>query len=691
MRNINAKGKFKIMFPISWILLSAYLFLSFNIPQDNPKRGIVFPQGASVRSLRNDDKAALFIPGCSDGLFVDDMNNLHGDNWTFYLVGKIESLDEIQVKPYCSSDRIALRAEHGYVACYSLRGSSDVYVRLMVTEMVANKDNEVIGATILYQKPYQSSYEMKQSAMAKAELEAQKIFWNGGAVPDKLLRRLIISTFDENGDDIISESESLKNRGLIIDNPEIKSILGIENLKGLSFLKIEGLSIYHGINLSFPDLKKIEILNLKEKTPIINISNCKNLDSLHIGHCYTHEIVVDECENLAWLDFDSPYYINVNSLKILGCNKLKKITHLDIRGKTCRIAVCHRLEKVWLDRLEFNDISIVNCDNLKELDSEYFDYRSEEYGLKKLNIINCDNIEMVNLSMSYNLLTYLDLSFCYNLKELHLNCPELKGFKINDLNIEKLVIENIKIKELVFKAFPRLKHFEFSNNLVKNLSISQCDSLEKILTSGNDSLCEFYVISCPNLDEISCSDNRILNKLSVKDCGKLKGIYCPKNRIENLEIVNCINLKDLSCYQNDLNNLDVSKLFNLERLVCFSNKKLTFLHIENCPKINAIGCSGTSIQELDISNLENNEWIFSLEDYNYPLNLPLATMGFKTLWVNENQKLTIQSENGSTSVFFKDKDFNKKVLLSARWDDVKKELIPFTKEDLDFKIKVKKR
>lgn len=693
MENTNVSKSLMLISKLLIITLLSAFFFSFNSPQENPqKKGIVFPKGASVISLRNDNKSVLYVPGCRDGLMVDDINNLHGDNWTFYLIGKINSLEEVDTKPYCSSSRIALRAEHGYVACYSESGYADVYVRLMVTEMISNKDNEVIGATILYQTPYKTSYDLQREAKVKEELEAQKILWNGKTVPDPILRKIVLNTFDENRNGIISEKEAAKNDGLIIDDPEIKSVLGIEYLEGLTSIKIDGLSLYHPIDISLPNLKKVEIKNLKSSNTLIKISNCKSLDSIHIGHCYTEKIIVENCENLTWLDFDSHYVTNVYSLEILNCNKLSIISNLDIGGKFLVIDNCKSIENIALDRFEFNNIKIANCPDLKSIIHDGSEWRPEKYGLHTFNISNCGNLEKVEILMAYNLMKYLDLSDCTNLKELNLNCSDLKGFKIFDQNLEKIKIDNIKIKDLDFSNYPKLKQFELFNSSVANLTISQCENLENIIAERNDSLNTVQISTCTVLDTISLTYNKVLSTLIVKDCGNLDRIFCPNNNLSNLEVTSCNNLRDLLCWNNNLSSLYLADLENLEKLNCSFNEKITNLDIARNPKLKMVHCDFTKITELDISKSEQLDWVYSYEidDYRNPLSIPFAETGFKTLWVNENQRVTVKSQSGSKSISFVDKNFNKKLLLPTRWDSAKQEVIPFTEKDLDFKIKVKK-
>ena len=76
-----------------------------------------------------------------------------------------------------------------------------------------------------------------------------------------------------------------------------------------------------------------------------------------------------------------------------------------------------------------------------------------------------------------------------------------------------------------------------------------------------------------------------------------------------------------------------------------------------------VHCDFTKITELDISKSEQLDWVYSYEidDYRNPLSIPFAETGFKTLWVNENQRVTVKSQSGSKSISFVDKNWKKHI------------------------------
>lgn len=50
---------------------------------------------------------------------------------------------------------------------------------------------------------------MERAAQARAEREASKIFWNGDAVPDATLRKILLGKFDTDKDGKISQTDKV--------------------------------------------------------------------------------------------------------------------------------------------------------------------------------------------------------------------------------------------------------------------------------------------------------------------------------------------------------------------------------------------------------------------------------------------------------------------------------------------------
>lgn len=610
---------------LTLLIICSWFSMLYTYSQDV----IYKPEGALIQSLRNDDESEILIPGCYHGLKMDNINNLYGNYWSFYLVGTVDNISNITVKPYCSARKIALEKGCGYVANYN-DGRGDVYVRIYVTKMVTSTSGEIIGATLLYQTNYQSKEEMERAAQARAEREASKIFWNGDAVPDASLRKILLGKFDTDKDGKISQVEAAKKNSLEIQGGTRMAFseTGIANLTGLTALTLKNTSIKGNIVLGLPNLHSFSLADNQNRLDKLDLTGCTNIDSIWIGSTNIIEVNLRNCKKLKYLDFYSKYYSTIDEqLDISGCTALEGINNeYCVRGKVLNASGCTAL--IYFDTIEFNEINLAGCISLSGLSWEKDD--RNEYTLSRINLDGCHKLEIISLRNSK--LTELKLSDCKKLGSLRLGSTAIKSLDLSNM-----------------------KH----------------------------------------LSDLSCYGGD-LRTLNVSGCDSLRIIWCNNNKLESINLTNCHNLKELYCHKNKLMSLDVSDCDSLQIIHCYRNPSLAFLDVTHNSKLEGIQCSNTAIQELDISRSETTEW--ASNEPGDPIRVPGATQGFKTLWINEKQKIEVYTHEGSEfkPMFkpMKDKDFDKSNLLSANWDEIRQEYIKRSPEewkaDLDFKIKVRK-
>lgn len=608
------------------------------------------PEGALIQSLRNDDESEIMIPGCNDGLKMDNINNLYGNYWGFYLVGTVDNLSNITVKPYCSARRIALQKGCGYVANYN-DGRGDVYVRIYVTKMVTSTSGEIIGATLLYQTNYQSKYEMERAAQARAEREASKIFWNGGAVPDATLRKILLGKFDTDNDGKISQVEAAKKNSLQIQGGSRMTFYetGIANLTGLTSLTFTETNIAGEIKPSLPNLHRFVLQGNGPTISLLDLTGCQNIDTVKVGRVDIDKMNLRNCKSLRSLDFSSKYYTTINELlDVSGCTALSgDIDLYGVRGKSFDFSGNTGI--LQLSNIpQFCDVNLSGCTSLNYLSG----YEGPKgYELKKLN-----------------------LERCYQLRDIHFVDYTLSELNLSDcINIERLSLKNLALSELDLSKNRKLSSVTLDSTAIKTLDLS----------------------NMKHLSTLSCYDGD-LKALNVSGCDSLWSLWCNSNKLESINLANCHNLKELYCHNNKLMALDVSDCDSLQFLHCYRNPSLAFLDVTHNSKLEGIQCSNTAIQELDISRSETTEWASS--EPGDPIRVPGATQGFKTLWIHEKQKIEVYTREGSEfkRMFkpMKDKDFDKALLLSAKWDELRQEYKKSSpkdwKADLDFKIKVRK-
>lgn len=585
-------------------LIFLFFLTCFSMFESYSQEAIYMPKGSLIQSLRNDGKSEINIPGCEyDGLKMDDINNLYGNYWRFYLIGTVDGLADITEKPYCQSVKIALRKGCGYVACHS-ESSGDIYVRIYVTEMVTNKAGEIIGATLLYQTNYQSEWEIKRYEQEKAEREAAKIFWNGNSVTDVNLRKVLLEKFDSDNDGKISQTEAAKQTSLTIEGGSSMSFYesGIGNLTGLTSLTLNNTSISGSIILAMPNLQKFVLKKNQSTLSTLDLTGCVKIDSVAVGGTSIDKMTLTNCTSLRYLDFTSSRHTIINEqLDISGCKNLKKILGFEYNGKLFNLTNCTALEHLNIPF--FNEINFSGCTGLIGINRIMAGYEDYKYLLKKLNLTGCHNINNITLAGSCHF-SELNLNDCENLRHLLLSIPELSVLNMSKcIKLENLTITSKAIKSLDLSGFNSIKRLECFCDSIASISLNDCHNLQTLLCAGSSALTTLDVSDCDSLTYLNCNNNPSLSVLDVTKNLKLKWIQC---------------------------------------------------------------CN-TAIQELDISNSETIEWAGSVEeDIQNPITVPSATQGFKILWVNERQKIQWFDRDWKShfSPIMDDEDFIKKYLTS---------------------------
>ena len=641
---------------LTLLIICSWFSMLYTYSQDV----IYKPEGALIHSLRNDGKSELYIPGCGNALKMDDMNNLYGDYWSFYLVGTVESLSDITVKPYCPASKIGLRKGCGYVGyCSRDDCNRGIYIRFYVTEMVTSTSNEIIGATLLYQTNYQSKDEMERAVQARAEREASKIFWNGDAVPDATLRKILLGEFDTDNDGKISQVEAAKKNSLQIQGGNRMAFYetGIGNLTGLTSLTFTETNITGEINPALPNLQRFVLQGNGPTISLLDLTGCQNIDTVKVGKAFIDKMNLRNCKRLRMLNFYSEYYTTINELlDVSGCTALKDCGLYPLRGKLLDFS--ENTGVLLFDIPYFNEINLSGCTSLNFLNGR--ETPPKGYELKKLNLERCNKLRTIDLDDSE--LTDLNLSDCKNLKFIYLKNHGISRLELSNLlELTDLSLVKMKLSELNLSKNRKLSSVTLDSTEIKTLDFS----------------------GMKHLNHLSCYDGK-LEVLDLSSCDSLVQVNVLHNKLRTINLTGCTNIRELFCEKNELTSLNVSDCDSLFFLRCSDNPALESLDVSKNRELGWIQCSGTAIQELDISHSKVIEW--ASNEPGTPIVVPRATEGFKTLWVNEEQKVEWMGEDGNSYFkLIKDKDLDKSLLLNLEDEE-----ISLTKADLSFKIKVRK-
>ena len=393
--------------------------------------------------------------------------------------------------------------------------------------------------------------------------KSNRVFWDGGTIPDNRFREYVLINFDtdHNGTIDLAEADAvteMRLNPLVINEdktkPEITSLQGISYFQNLETLMLTSNEI---------KLTDLSYLSQNGKLKQLAIDNSELLTQLDLSVVPTLERFIYTGTKLKSLILDNPElkeaYLYNDDWKGEGHSGL---TQLDFSARTTN-----------LETLDISDNFITKID------------LSHLVNLKKVSI-SCKNLSSLNLPASLKLteLAYWGKTkFPGNLADF----PNLTRLSIRGVETPLDLSKNSKLKDL-----------DCSYNGLTRLDVSVLPDLEKLVCDGNE-LVSLDLSRNPKLKDLDCSYNG-LTELDVSALPDLEKLVCKGNKLVSLDLSRNPRLKELECSNNKLPELDVSVLSDLEKLKCKWNA-ITSLDLSQTTKLVELDCSNNKLTSLDIS------------------------------------------------------------------------------------------
>ena len=393
--------------------------------------------------------------------------------------------------------------------------------------------------------------------------KSNRVFWDGGTIPDNRFREYVLINFDTDHNGTIDQTEAdavteMRLNPLVINEdktkPEITSLQGISYFQNLETLMLTSNEI---------KLTDLSYLSQNGKLKQLAIDNSELLTQLDLSVVPTLERFIYTGTKLKSLILDNPElkeaYLYNDDWKGEGHSGL---TQLDFSARTTN-----------LETLDISDNFITKID------------LSHLVNLKKVSI-SCKNLSSLNLPASLKLteLAYWGKTkFPGNLADF----PNLTRLSIRGVETPLDLSKNSKLKDL-----------DCSYNGLTRLDVSVLPDLEKLVCDGNE-LVSLDLSRNPRLKELECSNNK-LPELDVSALPDLEKLVCDGNELVSLDLSRNPRLKELECSNNKLPELDVSGLSDLEKLKCKWNA-ITSLDLSQTTKLVELDCSNNKLTSLDIS------------------------------------------------------------------------------------------
>lgn len=378
--------------------------------------------------------------------------------------------------------------------------------------------------------------------------KSNRVFWDGGTIPDNRFREYVLINFDtdHNGTIDLAEADAVTEMRL---NPLV-------------------------IN---EDKTKPEITSLQ------GISYFQNLETLMLT---SNEIKLT----------DLSYLSQNGKLKQLAIDNSELLTQLDL-------SVVPTLERFIYTGTKLKSLILDNPE-LKEAYLYNDDWKEDGHsGLTQLDF-SARTTNLETLVISDNFITKIDLSHLVNLKKVSISCKNLSSLNLPaSLKLTELAYWGKTKFPGNLADFPNLTRLSI-RGVETPLDLSKNSKLKDLDCSYNG-LTRLDVSVLPDLEKLVCDGNELVS-LDLSRNPRLKELECSNNKLPELDVSGLSDLEKLKCKWNAITSLDLSQTTKLVELDC-SNNKLTSLDISCCPAIKDVRLDFNNLTEFNFSHtkLEN--------------------------------------------------------------------------------------
>lgn len=378
--------------------------------------------------------------------------------------------------------------------------------------------------------------------------KSNRVFWDGGTIPDNRFREYVLINFDTDHNGTIDQTEA----------------------DAVTEMRLNPLVINE-------DKTKPEITSLQ------GISYFQNLETLMLT---SNEIKLT----------DLSYLSQNGKLKHLAIDNSELLTQLDL-------SVVPTLERFIYTGTKLKSLILDNPE-LKEAYLYNDDWKGEGHsGLTQLDF-SARTTNLETLVISDNFITKIDLSHLVNLKKVSISCKNLSSLNLPaSLKLTELAYWGKTKFPGNLADFPNLTRLSI-RGVETPLDLSKNSKLKDLDCSYNG-LTRLDVSVLPDLEKLVCDGNELVS-LDLSRNPRLKELECSNNKLPELDVSVLFDLEKLKCKWNAITSLDLSQTTKLVELDC-SNNKLTSLDISRCPAIKDVRLGFNNLTEFNFSHtkLEN--------------------------------------------------------------------------------------
>ena len=382
--------------------------------------------------------------------------------------------------------------------------------------------------------------------------------------PDPAVQAVLKTSYDQNGDGILQESEQTFT-SLYLYDQGVTDLTGVELLTWLTSLDVSRNSGLTDVNVK--KLVNLEYLYASETGIIsIDVSGLTKLTSFSVTNCANLATITAEgCTSLTEIySYGDSSFPSLTTLNLSGCTAMttfyasgEKLESLDLTGCTGLTFVSASY------RENLTSLTLTGCTNLTSLSV------TNNAKLATLTVSGMEKLEMLylddNPSLSNPTLTGLPA-----LKSLYVyNTPGLTSLDVSDMK--------------------KLETLHAYNTGLTAIDVSGLTALTSLQVYGCANLATITAVGCTSLPDIySYSDSEFpsLTTLNLSGCTAMTTFYASGEKLESLDLTGCTGLTFVSAsYRENLTSLTLTGCTNLTSLSVTNNAKLATLTVSGMEKL----------------------------------------------------------------------------------------------------------
>ncbi|KAL2341059.1 hypothetical protein Fmac_008999 [Flemingia macrophylla] len=442
---------------------------------------------------------------------------------------------------------------------------------------------------------------------------------------------------------------------LIMRQSKLKKLWdGVQNLENLKVIDLSGsIHLTHipdlskAKNLERVDLSMCESLHQphpfilsNSKIRFMNLSGCREIESLNIHSKYLTKLHLDRCLSLKEISVTS------DDLRRLNLDGVSKLERVNVNSRS--------LEELTPPiGLSLKEISVVSEEIttliLSRTAITSFSSISSLPKLTYLDLSDCKEIERLNIHSKS--LTILVLRGCSSLKEFSVTLDELLRLdlfgsnKLESLNVNSRYLEELKLPG----CCSSLKKISVVSEKIIALKLSGSAITSFLSISSLPKLTYLDLSFCKEIDRLDIH-SKSLEELQLNGCSSLREISVVSEKITKLELcgTTITSFSSISSLSK-LQYLDLRFCKEIERLDLHS-MSLRILLLEGCSSLKEISVTSNELTTLD---LHGSNMLESLNVSSRPLEkieLVDCSSLMKILVVSEEIKTLSLSRTAITSL-----------------------------------------